>query len=139
MTRPSKRPLRPQHCAALALGILRSWQAGDDVVSVAARLGKPEHRVKEALVPVFAMVRMRMGKGVTADVIAGDTGLPRAFVGHAMRANFGMRDAKRDRERDLDAPEVTKAAKRFRAQRLSEAEALAEARKAYGSQPRGRA
>ena len=137
MPRPSKHQLRPEHSAALAKGILRSWQPGDNVASVAAKLNIPERRVKEALTPAFAAVRMRKGKGVTADVIAEETGLPRAFVGHAMRENFGMRDAKRERERGLDAPEVTKAARRYRGLGLTRAEALREARKACGSQPRG--
>ena len=128
MPRPSRKPLRPEHAAALAFGILRSWRKGDNVASVAARLNIPERRVKEALTPAFAAVRMRKGKGVTADVIAEETGLPRAFVGHAMRENFGMRDAKRNRE----GPEVAKAAKRYRGLGLSKGEALREARAAHG-------
>ena len=136
MTRPSKRPLRPEHRAALAFGILRSWRPGDSVASIAARLNIPEGRVKEALTPASAAVRMRKGKGVTADVIAEKTGLPRAFVGHAMRATFGMRAAKR--ERDHDAPEVLKAAKRYRGQGLTKTEALREARAAHGWRSKGR-
>ena len=137
MTRPSKRALRPEHRAALALGIRRSWQPGDNVASVAARLGKPEHRIKEALAPLSAQVISR--KGMTADQIVEETGLPRAYVVHVMRWAYAMRDAKRDREGDHDAPEVLKAAKRYRGQGLSRAEALREARRAYGSQPRGHA
>ena len=128
MPRPSKRPLSPHQKGAQALGILRRWEHGDDVGSVAARLNWPEHRVKEALTPAFAMVRTRKGKGVTADVIARETGLPRAFVGHAMRANFRMRDAKRDRQ----GAEEGKAAKRYRGLGLSKREALREARAAHG-------
>ena len=135
MPRPSKRPLRPQHRVEQALGILRSWRKGDTVASVAARLNIPEHRVKEALLPVFAAVRMRKGKGMTADVIAEETGLPREFVGHAMRENFGMRDARRDRE----GPEVLKAAKRYRREGLTKREALREAKAAHGWRSEGRA
>lgn len=140
MTRPSKHRLRAEHRAALAKGILRSWEPGDNVASAAARLNIPERRVKEALTSAFAAVRMRKGKGVTADVIAGETGLPREFVGHAMRANFGMRDAKRHREGDSIAvanATVAKAAERYRSLGLSRSEALREARAAYGSKPEG--
>ena len=132
MPRPSKRRLSPRHRAELALGLLRNWENGDNVASLAARLDIPERRVKEALSTPWAQVRMRRGKGMTADVIARDTGLPRAFVGHAMRANFGMRDAKRDRQGAQEGAEVVKAAKRYRGLGLSKSEALREARAAHG-------
>jgi hypothetical protein len=127
MPRPSKRKLCRGQRERLALGVLRAWRPDDTVATVAARFNMPKHRIVEALSGAFAAVRSR--KGMTADDIAAETGLPRAFVGHAMRAAYGMRDAKREQ----DSVAVQKAARRYQGFGVSRPEALREARNAYGS------
>lgn len=69
----------------LARGVMRRWSDGDTPQTIAARIHRPQRRVWEAIEPDLRRVQSMFVKGSTADDIARDLTLPRAFVISAMR------------------------------------------------------
>jgi hypothetical protein len=85
MPRAKRRPLSGHERRKLVSGTLRRFGPGDDVSTVAARIGQPPRRVHEALDDPIARVRALMGRGVLAEDLARETSLPPDFVKYVMR------------------------------------------------------
>jgi hypothetical protein len=93
MPRAKRRPLSGNARMQLQKGVLRAFQPGDCLASLAERLHQPQPRIGEAIDSAVFAVRDHWVKGVNADDIARATGYPRPFVVFAMAKTAAISDA----------------------------------------------
>lgn len=98
MPRAKRRPLPIVERRKLAVGVFRHFAEGDDVRTVARRMGLPARRVHEALDEPIDAVRAVMGRGVSAIDASKECGLPVPFVKYVMRLTNVRRDQLVDRD-----------------------------------------